>query len=315
MKKVYLFIIIFLTFITTAKASTGTVICTDGDTSPLNVRDSVDGNIVSGLACNSTVEILNEKAGNTSSCSNWYQIKQGNIVGYSCGEYIMINKVNTNLKGRVSCVENNDPLTVRSSVNGTIIDRLSCDTEMKILDNTIGSSGYCSNWYKVSYDSDKEGYVCGTYVITEVDINYDDEDIKLYLNASLKDYIEDLVKIHIEHPKWNFIPFDTKLDWNTVIDNESVKSRNLIYYTYGIGYRSTESYSYNWETDEYYRHPTEVNWWYASRDAIEYYMDPFLCILTSRNRILLVFLSPFYYNILILVIFEVIIWSILLLKH
>ena len=76
------------------------------------------------------------------------------------------------------------------------------------------------------------------------------------------------------HPTWNFIPFDTGLDWDTVIENESVKGRNLIYYSYGIGYRSLESYSYNWETDEYYRHPTEKNWWYASSDAIEYYMDP-----------------------------------------
>lgn len=278
-KKVLLFIILFLTFITTVNASTGTVICTNGDTSPLNVRSSVGGSTVGGLACNSTVEILDEDAGSTDSCSVWYQIKQGSTEGYSCGEYITINKTNTNLKGKVSCVENDDPLTVRSGVNGTIIDRLSCDTEMKILDNSLGSSGYCSNWYKVSYGDNKEGYVCGTYVITEVDVDYNDDDIKLYRD-SLKSagfpesYLDDLVKIHVEHPTWNFIPFDTGLDWNTVIENESVKGRNLVYYTYGIGYRSLESYSYNPETDEYYRHSTEKNWWYASSDAIEYYMDP-----------------------------------------
>lgn len=279
MKKVYLFLILFLTFITTVNASTGTVICTNGDTNPLNVRDAIDGSAIGGLACNSTVEILNENAGSNGNCSIWYQIKQGNITGYSCGEYITINKTNVNLKGKVSCVENDDPLTVRDSVGGTIIDRLSCDTEMKILDNSLGSSGSCANWYKVSYSDNKIGYVCGTYVITEVDIDYDSEDIKNYRD-SLKSagfpesYLDNLVKLHVEYPTWNFIPFNTGLDWNVVIENESVKGRNLVYYTYGIGYRSLDSYSYNWGTDEYYRHPTEKNWWYASSDAIEYYMDP-----------------------------------------
>lgn len=279
MKKVLTFIIIFITFITTVNASTGTVICTNGDTTPLNIRNSINGTTVGGLACNSTVQILDESAGSTDNCSVWYQVRQGEIEGYSCGEYISINKTSTNLKGKVSCIENNDPLTVRSSVNGTVIDKLSCDTEMKILDDTLGSSGYCSNWYKVSYGDNKEGYVCGTYVITEIDVDYNDENIKLYRDSLLaagfpESYLDDLVKLHIEHPTWNFVPFNTHLDWNTVIDNESVKGRNLVYYTYGIGYRSLEPYSYNWATDEYYRHSTETNWWYASPEAIEYYMDP-----------------------------------------
>lgn len=278
MKKIYLLLILFLSFITTVSASTGTVICS-GDTSPLNVRESIGGTAIGGLACNSTVEILNDNAGSNDYCSVWYKIRQGNTEGYSCGEYITINTEVTNLKGKVSCVQNNDPLTVRNSVNGTIIDRLSCDTEMKILDNSLGSSGYCSNWYKVSYYDNKIGYVCGTYVITEVDVDYNDENIKLYRD-SLKSagfpdsYLEDLVKLHVQHPTWNFVPFNTRLNWDTVIENESVKGRNLVYYTYGSGYRSLDSYSYNWETDEYYRHPTEKNWWYASSDAIAYYMDP-----------------------------------------
>jgi len=278
-KVVILFIIIFLSFINTVAASTGTVVCTGGDTSPLNVRDEINGSAIGGLACNSTVDILNEEAGSTDNCSKWYQVKQGNLVGYSCGEYITINKVIQNLKGKVSCVENDDPLSVRNSVNGTRVDYLSCDTEMDILDSNIGKAGSCSNWYKVSYGGNKEGYVCGTYVITYVDIDYESEDIKLYRDSLIssgfpESYVDYLVELHVQYPTWNFVPFNTYLDWNTVIDNESVQNRNLIYYSYGIGYRSLESYSYNWATDEYYRHPTETNWWYASRDAVEYYMDP-----------------------------------------
>lgn len=275
MKRVLFTIILFLSFSISVNALTGYVYCPD-DNNPINVRDgdSTSSKILGTVKCNSTVTILNENTG-----SNWYQIQQGNLIGYSSKDYIRINKTMTNLKGRVSCVENNDPLTVRDSVNGNIDTRLPCDTEMKILDDTLGSAGYCSNWYKVSYGDNKIGYVCGTYVITEVDVDLDGDEAANYRN-SLKSagfpdsYLDDLVKLHFEHPTWQFVPFNTNLDWNTVIENESVAGRNLVWYSYGEGYRSKESYSYNYATDEYYRHHKEVNWWYASPEAVAYYMDP-----------------------------------------
>lgn len=275
MKRVLFTIILFLSFSISVNALTGYVYCPD-DNNPINVRDgeSTSSKILGAVKCNSTVTILNENTG-----SNWYQIQQGNLIGYSSKDYIRINKTMTNLKGRVSCVENNDPLTVRDSVNGNIDTRLPCDTEMKILDDTLGSAGYCSNWYKVSYGDNKIGYVCGTYVITEVDVDLDGDEAVNYRN-SLKSagfpdsYLDDLVKLHFEHPTWQFVPFNTNLDWNTVIENESVAGRNLVWYSYGEGYRSKESYSYNYATDEYYRHSKEINWWYASPEAVAYYMDP-----------------------------------------
>lgn len=275
MKRVLFTIILFLSFSISVNALTGYVYCPD-DNNPINVRDgeSTSSKILGTVKCNSTVTILNENTG-----SNWYQIQQGNLIGYSSKDYIRINKTMTNLKGRVSCVENDDPLTVRDSVNGNIDTRLPCDTEMKILDDTLGSAGYCSNWYKVSYGDNKIGYVCGTYVITEVDVDLDGDEAVNYRN-SLKSagfpdsYLDDLVKLHFEHPTWQFVPFNTNLDWNTVIENESVAGRNLVWYSYGEGYRSKESYSYNYATDEYYRHSKEINWWYASPEAIAYYMDP-----------------------------------------
>lgn len=275
MKRVLFTIILFLSFSISVNALTGYVYCPD-DNNPINVRDgeSTSSKILGAVKCNSTVTILNENTG-----SNWYQIQQGNLIGYSSKDYIRINKTMTNLKGRVSCVENDDPLTVRDSVNGNIDTRLPCDTEMKILDDTLGSAGYCSNWYKVSYGDNKIGYVCGTYVITEVDVDLDGDEAVNYRN-SLKSagfpdsYLDDLVKLHFEHPTWQFVPFNTNLDWNTVIENESVAGRNLVWYSYGEGYRSKESYSYNYATDEYYRHSKEINWWYASPEAIAYYMDP-----------------------------------------
>ena len=81
MKKLSLLFFMFLSFVSIVNASTGTVICTGGDTSPLNVRNSIDGAAIGGLKCNTTVEILNENAGSNSSCSKWYQIKQGDLEG------------------------------------------------------------------------------------------------------------------------------------------------------------------------------------------------------------------------------------------
>lgn len=276
MKKVLIFVILFLTCCLSVDATTGTVVCTDGDTSPLRIRGSIENaDAVGWLACNSTVEILEENVDG----GIWHKVKLGDIVGYSSSEYIVINKATLNLKGQVSCVENDDPLSVRDNVSGTIIDRLACNVEMDIIDDKLGKNGLCDNWYKVSYGDNKIGYVCGTYVKTYVDVDFENEDVKLYRNSLFaagfpESYLDDLVRLHAQYPNWIFIPFNTGLDWNTVIDNESIKNRNLVYKTYGIGYRSTEPYSYNPETDEFYRHPTEENWWYASRAAIEYYMDP-----------------------------------------
>lgn len=275
MKKVFVTIILFLSFIIDVKALTGYVYCPD-DNEPINIREdrSTSSNILGSARCNSTIEILD----NTSD-SKWYKIKQGDLVGYASSDYIRVNVVSTNLKGKVACIENNDPLTVRDSINGTKIDSLSCDTEMTILDNNLGSKGYCSDWYKVSYGSNKVGYVCGTYVINISNVDLDSDTAISYRN-SLKSagfpesYLDDLVNLHFQYPNWQFVPFNTNLDWNTVIENESVKGRNLVWYSYGEGYRSKESFSYNYATDEYYRHSRETNWWYASEEAVAYYMDP-----------------------------------------
>ena len=199
LKKYILFILIlFLSFIYSVKAQTGTVICTDGSTARLNVRTSIDGTVIGGLVCNSSVEILNSNAGTSSICDKWFQIRQGTLEGYSCGDYININDI----------------------------------PDDDLYKESLKSAGFPDS------------------------------------------YVDDLASIHYLYPNWTFIPFQTNLDWNTVIENESVKGRSLIYYTYGEGYRSKKDYSYNYATDEYYRHPTETNWWYASEEAIKYYMDP-----------------------------------------
>lgn len=287
MKRYGIFIItILFLFINKVDALTGTVICTGGDTSPLNVRSDITGSPIGGLACNSTVEVTNQNAGSNSSCSTWYQVKYENKLGYACGDYIKLNEEPKVSKGKVSCVENDDPLTVRDKVAGAKIDALSCDTEMTILNQNAGNTNSCSNWYKVSYGNNKIGYVCGTYVTPVVDVDYNSGDIQKY-RESLKavgfpdSYLDSLVSLHTQYPNWQFIPYNTGLNWNTILDKEYdgyYKGWSLIEDTNGSidGYKSFDSWSYNYFTNVFNNKfdGGGSNWYAASKSTIAYYMDP-----------------------------------------
>lgn len=66
-----------------------------------------------------------------------------------------------------------------------------------------------------------------------------------------------------EHPNWTINLVETGLDWNTVLDNESKHGKNLVqpgYYTQDYGCSCGVAYDGPWKC--------------ASRQAVEYMMDP-----------------------------------------
>lgn len=66
----------------------------------------------------------------------------------------------------VSCDDNTSLLNVRNSINGDIIDGLSCFKEVTIESELEGTDN-CKNWYKISYSkrgNNYTGYACGTYI-------------------------------------------------------------------------------------------------------------------------------------------------------
>lgn len=63
-----------------------------------------------------------------------------------------------------------------------------------------------------------------------------------------------------QHPNWIFVKQVTNLDWDTVIDNELLGGRSLVYKTFP-DYTKEGAYD-------------DGNWFYASRGILEYYMDP-----------------------------------------
>ncbi len=81
-----------------------------------------------------------------------------------------------------------------------------------------------------------------------------------------------LRELHEKYPLWTFVPFETGLDWTTVIDNE-FGTKNLIDNNASSdNLKSRESGHYNFSTGKYIQ--KDSGFVVASRLAVEYYMDP-----------------------------------------
>jgi len=76
-------------------------------------------------------------------------------------------------------------------------------------------------------------------------------------------YIDELQK---KHPSWSFKALYTNLDWNYVIQNETVFGKNLVPKSYSDNWKNTTPGQYNVEVD--------AGWVDSSRAAVEYCMDP-----------------------------------------
>lgn len=81
--------------------------------------------------------------------------------------------------------------------------------------------------------------------------------------ASFRPYLYELKK---KHPNWSFTALYTNLDWNYVINEEYANDKNLVPKSYQDVWKCTDSGIYNVEID--------AGWVNASRQAIEYTMDP-----------------------------------------
>ena len=87
-----------------------------------------------------------------------------------------------------------------------------------------------------------------------------------------EEYKPYLRELHEKYPQWTFIPFETGLDWNTVINNE-LGTKNLVSDSASSeNLKSKESGHYNQETGKYIQ--KDAGFVVANRLAVEYYMDP-----------------------------------------
>ncbi len=170
MKKVLIGIVLFLSFSGVSFASgMGEVYCPDDD-EPVNLRPSLNESASNSLACGSKVEVLDTNAGYnySSGCSRpFYQVRQGILTGYACGDFIKLNDSTSTEEWKVLCIEDDSPLGVYSDTNRTNkLTGLSCDTKVTILSKDAGADGKgtcTTSLYKIKYNN-IEGYVCGKYI-------------------------------------------------------------------------------------------------------------------------------------------------------
>lgn len=140
-------------------------------------------------------------------------------------------------------------------------------------------------WYLVSFD-ELEAWVL--YLDIDVKDGYDD-----YIRANFPlDYQTGLLELHKKYPTWQFVPMNTNRMFETVVEKESRKGVSLIDGT-NLCYRSTESYSYNVDTQSWIALDGK-NWYQANRETIAYFCDPRNFF--NENRFFM-FLSLQYHDI------------------
>lgn len=156
-------------------------------------------------------------------------------------------------------------------------------------------------WYGVSLNNGMYGYALGQYIYIsehlpeEIASNMTAEvtptlspaamdfESKLVAEGFPESYKTSLRSLHLMYPDWEFKAYHTGLDWNTVIDAESVPAKNLLSNTKSVEWKSLDTGAYNWKTDTFNVFDGST-WVTASREAIEYYMDP-RNFLTAANGI------------------------------
>lgn len=87
---------------------------------------------------------------------------------------------------------------------------------------------------------------------------------------SYKIYLRNL---HEKHPNWVFKSFKTNIDWNTAINSELfIVYRNMVPANSPDSWKSTMDGAYDWSTGEWKEY--EEGWVAASKEILQYYMDP-----------------------------------------
>ena len=147
------------------------------------------------------------------------------------------------------------------------------DDVVTILSEHESSNNDVNNpiWYKVSIKrsgTTYTGYVSSSLVVVNINSGALENVPEEY-----KSYIKQLLELH---PEWNFVVYDTGIEWkNLFYENaQCAFGRNVVYYSFPLSYRSTQSGAYNWRTDEWYNPDKETGWYQANAQLIAYYMDP-----------------------------------------
>ncbi len=104
-------------------------------------------------------------------------------------------------------------------------------------------------------------------------------------------YLEKLWQMHQKYPNWTFVPYQTGLDWDTAVAQESTGGKNLVYIQPDSSYCATRLYrsqslgaytsKAGFDYDYVVRDGSDANqkgWIDATPMAVAYYMNPYTFI-------------------------------------
>ena len=181
--------------------------------------------------------------------------------------------------------------SIDTSITSNIITAFNPGVELDLINANAGATGACSKWYQASYNG-QVGYVCGDYATIEERVDntqtndtntpeYTDYTEYLKSLGFPDSYIPYLINLHSIHPDWQFKKYTVSADFDYIVALEYDQlghGWSLVEDTgrYFDGYKSTDSWSYNYLTDTFYNNFSGggANWYAASRNIIRYYMDP-----------------------------------------
>ena len=146
----------------------------------------------------------------------------------------------------------------------------------------IEKDGDGDPWYKINYGDNFSN--TGYAFVNRVSLKYEfkfDEDFEKNLKNFPESYHNALRQLHTKHPNWHFVANDLDLSFKQAVEiqygvTDVTKTRKWVEFTY----RNDESRSDLWRDKRAYNSATdkwitlESRWTYASREAIEYFMDP-----------------------------------------
>lgn len=165
-----------------------------------------------------------------------------------------------------STIDTNKIVTVNLNQVVTILERVSGPT--------LSGTGL---WYKVRFSIGStvyEGYVVERYVTLDApvlpDLSFEEQLTQQKFPESYKPHLREL---HTQNPTWVFQSVFTNLDWNTVLDNQTIPGRSLVQNQFNDNFKSLEPEAYDWLTNKWKPYDGS-SWVMASRQLVSYYMDP-----------------------------------------
>ena len=156
------------------------------------------------------------------------------------------------------------------------VAKLSQGAPVTVIGEQTGTDGKL--WYQIRFSgsggAETIGFVSSDYIKFPTAIT-SDGDFEKYMNSQgfPESYKPGLRELHAQYPQWTFTALQTNLDWNTVIENESVIGRNLVGRENISSWKSTATGAYDWDTGTWPGFDGS-SWVQASEDIIRYYMDP-----------------------------------------